>query len=103
MKDTAEMLLKKVNLIRMAYNRGKLQPEEYLESLALLHATFMATNGEMQHSNHRFTEVVAWTRGRIGAVDIWMDSVPHKTILLRPDLNFAGFGRVDNEGISYYC
>ena len=100
-----------LNEIRSDHGLAKLAPSRALRSAARSHSADMLTRGYFEHDGpseswdkrvRRYLksplvgENIAWGTGRYGSpegiVKLWMNSPPHRRIILTPELRRVGLG-----------
>lgn len=77
----------------------------YLMQLAQAHANWMASTGRFEHNyNHPYPEIIYWNAADIqSAFSGWMNSGPHRAIMLSGNTH-CGFGyAVAASGEQYWC
>jgi uncharacterized protein YkwD len=77
----------------------------YLTELAQAHANWMASTGRFQHNyDHPYPEIIYWNAADIESAFVgWMNSGPHRSIILSGSTH-VGYGyAVSPSGQKYWC
>ena len=102
---TLVAMLEKSNNWRAQYGLQKQPVSPYLTELAQNHANWMANNGRFQHNyDHPYPEIIYWNARSVeSAFDGWMQSPPHRAILLDGSTH-VGYGyAIAPTGETYWC
>lgn len=102
---TLVAMVEQSNSHRAQYGMPQQQVSPYLTELAQAHANWMASTGRFEHNyNHPFPEIIYWSVPTIESAFVgWMNSGPHRGIILSGSTH-VGYGyAVSANGTPYWC
>ena len=92
-----------INEVRTRWNLPPLSLDLYLERGAQRQAVYCARNGRLVHAGG-VTEILAQNhQGFQSAINQWLNSQPHKNILLSRSYRYAGVGVVRDSNGRVWC
>jgi uncharacterized protein YkwD len=108
-------IVRQINVVRRRHHLHKLRTALSLTRVARAHTAAMLAHGVLSHSSfdgssfsvrlrtagdrRRYGETLAWAPGKVGVtarmiVNLWLNSPPHRAVLLDGTLRRVGIGRL---------
>jgi uncharacterized protein YkwD len=95
-------MIESINAVRAAHGLQPVRSDRALIRGAMSHSRHMLAHGYFAHAGRlpiatfrSVGEIIAWHRGGAGvrtATRLWLDSAPHRALILRPGFRYAGAG-----------
>ncbi len=104
-QPTLVAMVEQSNVCRSQYGLGKQRVSPSLTEMAQAHANWMANSERFQHNyDHPYPEIIYWNAGSVESAFVgWMNSGPHRGIILNGSTH-VGYGyAVSSSGQTYWC
>ena len=97
-----DAMIESINAVRAAHGLGPVLPDRALTRGAMSHSRNMLAYGYFAHARRmpsapfrRVGEIIEWHRGGAGvrtATRLWLNSPPHRALILTAGFRYAGAG-----------